>query len=255
MCSKKSGIKSPGLWDLPNPGKWLSFEKARKIARTFGLEYKEEWDMLIHGKLNNTLPAKVPPNPDEIYKHVGWRGWSDWLMDKKDRKQYSSFRESRDFVRCLRSKSESDWQDCINKAKPVHEKYGLTIPVKPDLEYCSKGWKGWEDWLGTGIAFKDFKTTRKFIRSLKLKSYNEWINYCKGLLYKYKKPENIYAFPDIAYKSEGWISWDDWLGIDLFANEKKKVQTYLPENAFECRCKGQIPDCLVCDGKGYYFKP
>ena len=25
------------------------------------------------------LPPGIPPNPDEIYAHEGWRGWCDWL--------------------------------------------------------------------------------------------------------------------------------------------------------------------------------
>jgi hypothetical protein len=61
------------------------------------------------------------------------------------------------------------------------------------------------DWLGTGsIApflreYKSFEDARDFVRILKLKSGEEWKEYCKSG----QKPEDIPANPFQIYKQDG----------------------------------------------------
>ena len=244
------------LWENQKDDKWLPFNDAREIVRTYGFEYKEEWEAFVNGKLpkRNPLPNNIPSNPDETYHFTGWRGWLDWLVKPEDRKVYSSFFESREFVRSLKLKNKNQWFEYINQENPIHLKFNLCIPEKPNLEYQNKGWQDWNDWFGKNIEFRDFSSSKKFIRSLKLKSFADWKIYCKGKSVKFgKKPKNIFAYPDIAYKNKGWESWEDWLGIDLFMKDKKEMISDLPEGAVQCLCKGRLPDCTVCDGKGYYF--
>ena len=244
------------LWENRKDDKWLPFNNAREIVRTYGFEYKEEWEAFVNGKLpkRNPLPNNIPSNPDETYHFTGWRGWLDWLVKPEDRKVYSSFFESREFVRSLKLKNKNQWFEYINQENPIHLKFNLCIPEKPNLEYQNKGWQDWNDWFGKNIEFRDFSSSKKFIGSLKLKSFADWKIYCKGKSVKFgKKPKNIFAYPDIAYKNKGWESWEDWLGIDLFMKDKKEMISDLPEGAVQCLCKGRLPDCTVCDGKGYYF--
>lgn len=244
------------LWENHKENKWLPFDDARKIVRSYGFEYKEEWEAFVNGKFprRNPLPNNIPHNPYETYHFTGWRGWLDWLVKPEDRKVYSSFFESIEFVRSLKLKNKNQWFEYINQENPIHLKFNLCIPTKPNLEYQNKGWQDWNDWFGKNIEFRDFSSTRKFVRSLKLKSLADWKIYCKGKSEKFgKKPKNIFAYPDIAYKDKGWESWENWLGIDLFMKDKKEMISDLPEGAVQCRCKGLIPDCTVCDGKGYYF--
>ncbi len=244
------------LWENQKDDKWLPFKDAREIVRTYGFEYKEEWEAFVNGKLpkRNPLPNNIPSNPDETYHFTGWREWLDWLVKPEDRKVYSSFFESREFVRSLKLKNKNQWFEYINQENPIHLKFNLCIPEKPNLEYQNKGWQDWNDWFGKNIEFRDFSSSKKFIGSLKLKSFADWKIYCKGKSVKFgKKPKNIFAYPDIAYKNKGWESWEDWLGIDLFMKDKKEMISDLPEGAVQCLCKGRLPDCTVCDGKGYYF--
>ncbi len=246
--------KELNLWDQPDT-KWLPFRSARNIARTYCLEYREEWDLLVKEELRDKrpLPENIPANPEKVYRHVGWQGWKDWLIHPDQLKIYTPFYEAREFVRSMRFKTKKQWQVYINQANPVHLKYKLCIPSKPGLEYKDKSWKNWTDWFGTNIEFKDFRTTRKFIRSLNFTTFNDWESYCNGRSQKLgQKAENIYAYPDIAYKNKGWESWSDWLGIDLLFSRRRETGNYLPEGAEGCRCKGLDPDCIVCDGKGYF---
>jgi len=242
------------LWNQLE-SRWWEFGKARETARSYNLEYYEDWKDLVEGKLPLLPPLseKVPPNPDKIYKHHGWKSWKDWLVSPEKTKQYTSFFYARELVRCLRLKTKSEWSEYIHGENPVHLDFHLLIPEKPHLEYHNKGWEGWSDWLGMAINFKDYKTTKKFIARMRMKSRDDWKKYCETGIERFgKKPKNIYAYPKIAYKDKGWISWDDWFGINLFDAREKKPVYAIPEGKKPCRCKGLVPDCTICDGKGYY---
>ena len=254
-----SGIKGAKgdrtLWDDPGESCWLPFEKARQYVWEYGFEYEEEWKLFIKGKFpgRDPLPEDIPSDPHLVYKFTGWKGWKDWLVPPDKRIEYTNFYKARDFARSLRITDMGKWRFYIKQYADLLEEYQMVLPERPHLEYRDKGWVSWEDWLGTKIEYKNFQTTRKFIHSLKLSNRNDWIRYCSGQLpLKSRRTENIYAYPEIAYKDEGWNGWDDWLGVGTGVN--KKSVSGLPEGAVECRCRGRIPDCPVCDGKGYYFK-
>jgi len=240
------------IWDLKEKSKWLPFNEAREVIWKYGFEYEEEWDLYILGKFptRQSLPDNIPENPDKIYRFEGWKGWKDWLIPMEKRKEYTSFSKARDFVRCLKLKDVVAWRDYILKGEATHEKYNIVLPDKPDLEYLDKGWESWENWLGTKISFKNFSTTRQFVISLKLRNKTEWDKYCNNQLPgKKPKPENIFSYPEIAYKDEGWKGWDYWSG-----SEHKQENHNIKRSAVEmkeCRCKGRIKDCPECDGKGY----
>ena len=104
------------LWDQPEQ-KWLSFRDARNIARLYELEYYEEWRSLVweEYKDKESLPDNIPPNPDVIYRDVGWKGWSDWLISPSDKKGYSSFFKAREFTRSLRFKCKKQWIEYISQ--------------------------------------------------------------------------------------------------------------------------------------------
>ncbi len=243
------------LWDIPQESRWLTFDKARQAVWEYGFEYEEEWRLFVKGKFpgRQPLPGDIPPDPDLIYKFIGWKGWEDWLVPPEKRIEYTNFYKARDFARSLRVPDKAEWRSVLAQYSALLREYQMVLPVRPHLEYRDKGWESWEDWLGTRIKYRDFQTTRKFIHSLKLSNRNDWIRYCSGqLILKARRTENIYAYPEIAFKDEGWNGWDDWLGVGRGGN--KKSVSGLPEGAVECRCRGRIPDCPVCDGKGYYFK-
>jgi len=56
--------------------------------------------------------------------------------------------------------------------------------------------------------YKSFEEARDFVHKLKLKSGEEWKNYCKSG----QKPEDIPAYPNQTYKQVGWKGMGDWLG-------------------------------------------
>jgi ribosomal protein L30/L7E len=157
-------------------------------------------------------PPDIPTNPNHIYAHDGWAGMGDWLGTGTiafPLIPYRSFKKARAFVQGLGLKSVTEWRDyCKSGKKPPD------IPNHAARTYAEAGWTDWGDWLGTGtvapgsIPYRSFKDARAFARGLKLKSVNDWRDYCKSG----KKPDDIPNAPDWTYAEAGWTEWGDWLG-------------------------------------------
>lgn len=182
---------------------FLPFEEARAFVRSLKLKNKAEW---IAYRKSGKKPASIPADPAISYKNQGWTFWGDFLgkggrYNKK--KMFLSFQQARAYARSLQLKSYRQWLDHCHKGhKPDN------IPASPE-DYYQESWKGWRDWLGHDkLEFLPFQQARQYVRSLKLNSYLEWIQY-KG---SGKLPKNIPLNPERVYKNKGWISTPDWLG-------------------------------------------
>jgi hypothetical protein len=244
------------LWSTNARSKWMNFFEARQIVWEYGFEYEEEWRIFIDGKFpdREALPDKIPANPDQVYRFVGWKDWKDWLIHPDNRTDYTEFYKARDFVRSNRIPDKESWRDFLQKETGLTEKYQMALPVRPHLEYRDSGWNGWEDWFGSEICYHEFAPTRKFVYSLKLRNQKEWMEFCHGRLpHKPKKTDNIYTYPEIAYKNEGWKDWEDWLGTS-----KVKIVNPNPQETevtIDCKCKGRIKDCPDCIPKLHPLPP
>lgn len=245
------------LWSRKPGTKWINFHEARVKVWDLGFEYREEWELFVRGKFPDRKPlaSTIPRDPDRVYRFVGWTGWKDWLIRPDQRIEYTGFYSARDFVRSNRIRDKQSWRDFLLERSSLMEVYRIRLPRRPHLEYNESGWVSWEDWLGTTIDYRDFRSTRKFIRSLKLRNRQEWNAFIGGRLrHRPKRSENIYAYPEIAYSDEGWTNWDDWLGPGT-TEGMHPDSVDVPEGAKECICKGTLINCPDCDGKGYYFIP
>ena len=133
--------------------------------------------------------------------------------------KFLSFEDAKDFVRGLKLKNLKDWQ---NYKKPVF------IPSTPNRTY-SDNWISWSDWLGTNNIsqrdrkFLSFKEAKEFIQPLKFPSSKEYKKY-----HKINGIKNIPVNPDtnVEYINSGWISWNDFLGNDFTATNKREYLSY-----------------------------
>jgi len=150
--------------------------------------------------------------PDHVYRESGWISTGDWLASgnvANALKKYRSFRKAREFVRKLNLHSVEEWKEFAKTDQKPSD-----IPANPSQTYKDKEWKGFGDWLGTGIVatfnreYRPFSEAREFARSLKLKSGAEWRAFTKTE----QMPEDIPKAPDQKYKGKGWKGWKDWLG-------------------------------------------
>jgi hypothetical protein len=183
------------------------FSEARKYAHTLKLKNRAEWREYSKSEKK---PDDVPSYPEAAYKQY-WKGWNDWLgasyVAYVNRK-YRSFREAREFARSLGIKNRKEWWNwCKSGKKPKG------IPSNPDRAYKNE-WISWPDWLDSQVKLLPFKEAREFVHSLRLKSYDEWPEYCKS-----GKPKGIPSNPKIIYKDE-WQGARDWLGIEFLPYEE-----------------------------------
>lgn len=175
--------------------KYLSFESARRIIRSF--KFKNQKAFWAFKKSKN-IYLNIPKQPGAYYKNKGWVNWSDWLGTT-----YLPFKEARSYVRKLRFKKSGAWLVyCSSGKKPFN------IPSCPNKFY-EKDWVDMSDWLGVP-AMKTFNEAKAYVKSLRFKRSIDWIKWCASG----KKPLNIPSCPYRTYKKE-WQGWHDWLGYEL----------------------------------------
>jgi len=139
------------------------------------------------------------------------------------KKEYRSFESARKFAQKLGLKNREQWQAYCKSGNNPDD-----IPASAGSIY-KKDFKGWGDFLGTGnvkpgdIQSRSFKKSREFARSLKLKGWKEWVEYCKSG----NKPNGIPSHPNRTYKNKGWINWGDWLGSGTIASKDMKGEVFL----------------------------
>lgn len=207
------------------------FEEARSFVQRLGIKDVEEWiDYCKSGEKPNDIPHK----PDRIYKNKGWKSYGDWfgvwkadtnssagkdIVPEKN-KQYMPFEKARSFVRSLRLRNIKEWFRFCDSGKRPKD-----IPYNPDRAYKNSGWVSYPDWLGIGsipkgFKYREFEKARSFVQSLGLEGNREWNEYCKSS----EKPDDIPFAPYTIYAADGWISMEDWLGIEKHSNRKNKKE-------------------------------
>jgi hypothetical protein len=92
--------------------------------------------------------------------------------------------------------------------------------------------------------FLPFVQARAYIRSLKLRGVSEWRKYCKFGW----KPTNIPSNPDKKYKGQGWILFDDWLGMARTATQNLTFRSFEDARTFvrALKLKNRIEWNMYC---------
>jgi hypothetical protein len=204
---------------------WRSFTEARAFVHALRLKSKAEWQAYAK---SGTRPHDIPSNPDKIYP-TEFRGFGDWLGTgtiASFNRQYRPFQEARAFVHTLHFKSSKQWREyCKSGQKPPD------IPTMP--ERYGPEFKGYGDWLGTGSiaptkrVFRPFTEARAYVRSLKLKNQDAWLDYCRSG----QRPHNIPANPDSVYLAD-FVSYGDWLGNENVSTWKRVYRPFTEARDF-----------------------
>ncbi len=110
----------------------------------------------------------------------------------------------------------------------------LDIPKSPSQSYEGKGWVSWGDWLGTDYVssalrqYRTFEDARSYVRTLGLKSKNEWANWSNSG----NRPDDIPSLPAHYYKDKGWTDWGDWLGTNYVATFNRTYLSFEEARAY-----------------------
>ncbi len=217
--------------DFLGNSKYLSYQESKEFMQSLGLKTTLEWKKYSKSQLKgySKKTDNIPTAPDNYYKDKGWTDYGDWLGTGRKRKGNNSktdtiwlpYEEARDFVHTLKLQSEKEWRKYIKGGfKDLPEK-PTNIPNSPYFVYKNNGWIGINDWLGNDGTTQtkvenalSFEEARAFVRTLGLKSENEWNDYKNG---KYENleplPINIPKMPRNYYKNDGWMGIRDWLSI------------------------------------------
>lgn len=188
--------------------RFKSFDEARKYVVGLGLKGKSDWEK--YRKMGK-LPNDIPSTPSRTYKDKGWNGFGDWLGTGKvatQKRNYRKFKEAKKIVQTLKINNYSEWLRCV-KEKLIPD----DIPSNPNLVYKNDGWKGYGDWLGTGVIgsqkreFVSFLEAKKKVKKKGLNGQKDWFSFCKSG----ERPSNIPSNPQLNYKNE-WKGWADFLG-------------------------------------------
>ena len=139
---------------------------------------------------------------------------------QKARREFRSFEEARTYVHTLGLKSKKEWQAwSASGARPYD------IPGNPDQTYKSSGWLSYPDFLGYKIGkvtgeYRSFEDARAYMRTLGLKSTEEWEAWRSSGARPYDIPGDPYTY----YASSGWLSFPDFLGYAVGKKARSLIQ-------------------------------
>lgn len=110
------------------------FQEARKIARNYGFESREEF-------LEYSCPGayQLPKNPEEVWE-AEWKGWENFLGICFD------FESGREIARKLELKTQEEYIKLFDEKQINDDDPASRLPYRPDLKYKAD-WLGWDDWL------------------------------------------------------------------------------------------------------------
>jgi len=160
----------------PHLIEFLSFTEARKHVHTLGLKNNLEWKQYAK---SSSRPHNIPSSPNMTYKNKGWKGIPDWLGNghlSNINRTYLTYEKCQKFVQKLGIIKQKEWEAYWKS----HNKPD-NIPSHPDRQYKKQGtWKGWGDFLGTGVIanqnalFWTYEKSLKYIHLQKFKNQTEF---------------------------------------------------------------------------------
>lgn len=191
---------------------------------------------VIAGPLAQKDAATEEQKHIDYYEKAGWivlnnaKGGGLGTPEKKD---WMPFDKAKKFVHSLEITTSAEWGGYIRGERSDLPAPPGNLPFDPRTIYLDSGWKGYGDWLGTGIiAYKDreyksYDKAKIFVHILKIDSVLQWRRYARGEYPQLEKlPDDIPSTPDKTYKSKGWLGWGDWLGTGTVALGKMVYRSY-----------------------------
>lgn len=181
---------------------FVTYETAREFCHSLNIRSIKEWREMAESDF--ARPSNIPSAPNIIYKDSGWTSWSDFLLPK-----FLSYTSAKNLISTIKPKIKTSkaWREFASS-----ENRPRNIPANPERYYKDSGWKGWPDFLGTKRASRrlTYEESKKVIFKLNLKNRKDFEDWVSSDEYLPAVPED----PQKVYKDKGWVSWNDFLGVD-----------------------------------------
>jgi hypothetical protein len=185
---------------------FVSYEECRNFARTLNLKSKEEWCQYSKSGLR---PTNIPGDPSDTYDRDEWISWGDFLGNTPGlasrNKEFLDYEEARKLVRSLGLTTAVEYTKI-----PRATKCELRIPGCPSDYYGTRScWISWGDYLGNKTKFLDYEEAKKLVKTLGIKTLEEYANLSKDTKYKLKLPSCACEY----YSARGcWLDCYDFFG-------------------------------------------
>ena len=160
----------------------ISFEEARKFARSLNLKTLVEWSKYTR---RSDFPNNIPKTPNWHYRDSGWKTVMDFLGTEK---KYCSYGEAKKFAQKLKMRTSYEWTNTVKNMKNFPEnmsKWPKTFFEK------KKEWLGWKDFLGDSYEVLEKIRRRDIIKRTKVDIKKRYI------VGKYKITEKQKIFAEI----------------------------------------------------------
>jgi len=201
---------------------------------------------------NVVVPLDV--NASEFAKQIEVRCW-----ESVAKLSYASYAEAQAWARKLGIKAQKQWRETYDQLSQLKQ-WPKDIPKAVQGVYSRRGWIDWGEFLGTGrkavrrtkgfhrYKLVSFEEAREWARTLGVRSSEQWQQKFRyGLMPELGQMRvDVPSHPDRSYKGKGWISWEDFLGVDwqpfdqarAFARSLK----FTGQRQWKRYCKDQPPD-------------
>jgi hypothetical protein len=220
-------INGKSIQFMYNPSEELQLAAIKNSLYAFGnIKNPTEKARLLYSKKYPNHIKAYPLDESKGYNGMKLLDIVDEITKYGPKRDYWSFEKAREYVRSLNLRNVDEYYK-LRKPKE--------LPSKPDITYKGE-WKGFGDWLGTNKIdtrtlskqFLPFEEAREYVRNLKLRTVEEWWEYCKSG----KKPLYIPSAPERIY-TDKWISYGDFLGTFRLFNKHKGEEFWPFEKARE----------------------
>jgi len=213
---KKKGWTNWGDWfgnGYVRDKEYMSFEEAIYFMRKNKITSQTKFRDFFR---KNKRPENFPSSPDKVYSKMGkWISWGHFTGSNYTHKRtFLKFEKAKRFVLehyGYKLNSKTDWITFCNSGERPD-----FLPSNPHYEYKKTNeWKGWGDFLGTGVVqpqkieFLTFDEVKKYVKSIGIKNGAEWRKHCKSGL----RPKNVPSNIDKKFPNE-WKGWGDFLAND-----------------------------------------
>ncbi len=135
-----------------------------------------------------------------------------------------TYEEAKEWVKNnIGAKSISDWlTKCRNNLIPD------LIPKNPDAVFKNRGWISWGDFLSTGnkydndVDYVTYEEAKILIKDMNIKNSIEYRKLKRSGLISEKIPFRVERY----YEKRGWVSWGNFLGHNIPANQLKTFTSF-----------------------------
>jgi predicted helicase len=199
----------------PSLRKYVNYQEAKKYALKLNCKKQKEWFDITKTK---DFPLNIPKRPHEIYKKQ-FKGYGDFLGNNNIASKnlvFWNYNKAKRYVQNLKIKSINEYFK-FTKTKSFPKQ----LPVGIQSVYKNKGWKGAKDFFGIenvrdSNLFGTFDQTKKFVRSLGIKTKSDWMKYYRNNNLPPNIPKTINKF----YEKQ-WKGWPDFLGTSRKPRSRK----------------------------------